>query len=112
MGLQVRLRRSLEMEERSIEEVHKHPLEYPLTKRESTPVSCGMGQKVAGSVYMVPDTIWSLCVVGRSDHPGACTSCEVRERRAVLVKGTDAENGRRGYRQVVLISGAVLFPPI
>ncbi|MDA1055123.1 MAG: hypothetical protein O3C40_32275 [Planctomycetota bacterium] len=57
-------------------------------------------RELPGSVYQVPDKMWGFDAVGRIEHPGACTACDVHKRQAVLLKGTDAEGARRGVNGV------------
>jgi hypothetical protein len=55
--------------------------------------------ELPGSVYMVPDKFWGFQAVGRIEHPGLCTQCDIPATVATLLKGTDANRirGAHGY---------------
>ena len=55
--------------------------------------------ELPGSVYMVPDKFWGFQAVGRVEHPGICTQCDIPATVATLLKGTDANRirGAHGY---------------
>jgi hypothetical protein len=47
-------------------------------------------EDIPGSTYSVPDKFWGFSAVGREDHPGACTACNLTDQLAILLKGSDA----------------------
>ncbi len=55
--------------------------------------------ELPGSVYMVPDKFWGFQAIGRVEHPGICTQCDIPATVATLLKGTDANRirGAHGY---------------
>lgn len=72
------------------------------SKDQPCPAEVNPEAECPGSIYRVPDKYWNFTAVGREDHPGVCTSCDLEGQMAILLKGSDAL-GRRAATPAYVI---------